>query len=73
VKILLLTRCGASQWRNIPDESPPRDYRIALTVKIDARWFSDFPRDVPSGPEIRRFEYRDSSRYGNFAVYEEVP
>jgi len=42
-------------------------------MKIDARSFSDFPQDVPQGPEIRRFVYVDSSRYGNFAVYEEVP
>lgn len=72
MRILLITRCGCQQWKEIPEQYPPPQYKIPLPRTVSAIKTNWYDCDVTASIEIRVFQYVDTSRYGNFHVYKEI-
>jgi hypothetical protein len=72
LKIMLLTRCGCSQWREISEKTPPPLYHVVLNLP-PVSVSEEFDPTETMRIERRTFTYRDTSRYGNFHVYLEKP
>lgn len=69
MKILLITRCGCQRWLEINEKYPPPIYKILLEPVWSLKWSEMYDDKEPAPIDVRTFQYRDTSRYGNFHVY----